>query len=276
MSKIELKSIDKIYTNRRKRQEFYALKNLTLNAEEGQVFVLLGPNGSGKTTVINIINGLLGQTNGTVSINGLNPIEHSRKIKQFVSTVPQETSLYNDLTGRENLEFHADYYGVGREKRNTSIDQVLDLVGLLERQHDRVGAYSGGMQRRLTLARALLTEPEIILLDEPTLGVDVQSRNAIWNRIRLLAEEGKTVFLTTNYMEEADALADFISIIDAGENIVSGTPEELKNKTGHHQVILTYSNEKSSDKAVAAIQDRYYAEKNGATVKVRIENNSLI
>lgn len=271
MAKIELEYIDKIYL-RNKREKFYALEDLSLSVDKGRIFVLLGPNGSGKTTVINIINGLLNQTNGKVAVAGMDPTDHASEVKKLVATVPQETSLYNDLTARENLEFHADYYGVDKSEKEVMIEQVLDLVGLKNRQNDRVGTYSGGMQRRLSLARALLTNPEIILLDEPTLGVDVQSRNAIWNRIKELAADGKTVFITTNYMEEAEALADRIAIIDKGKNVVMGTCKELKNKIGRHQVILEYKTQELRDQAMEMIGDKYQAEIDGKNIKIKMND----
>jgi len=275
MAKIELEHIDKIYLGN-KKQKFYALEDLSLSVNEGQVFVLLGPNGSGKTTVINIINGLLNQTNGKVSVSGMDPTDYSAEVKKLVATVPQETSLYNDLTARENLEFHADYYGVDGSEREILIEQVLDLVGLKNRQNDRVGTYSGGMQRRLSLARALLTNPEIILLDEPTLGVDVQSRNAIWNRIKELARDGKTIFITTNYMEEAEALADHIAIIDNGKNIIKGTLKELKNKIGQHRIILEYKTQELCDEAIGIIQEKYETEKEGKIIKIKMNDRKLL
>src|SRR5699024_6750779 len=158
------------------------------------------------------------------------PVKNMKEVRRKISVVPQETALYNDLSARENLLFHAGYYGLEKNKWKNYADNVLNLVGLSNRQHDRVGTYSGGMQRRLALARSLITEPEIMLLDEPTLGVDVQSRNSIWNHIREFVSEGKTVLLTTNNMEEAEYLADDIMIIDHGEEVVRGTPQLLKEK----------------------------------------------
>src|SRR5699024_666926 len=178
MTTIEAKELGQAYKT--KEGKFYALKDLNLHISEGKVFCLLGPNGSGKTTTINLINGLNQPTDGNIKVLGLDPIKDMKKIRGMISVVPQETALYNDLSARENLMFHAQYYGLPKSKWHESTDTVLELVGLTNRQHDRVGTYSGGMQRRLALARALLTKPEIMLLDEPTLGVDVQSRNSIW------------------------------------------------------------------------------------------------
>lgn len=213
-------------------QPLTALDQLTLQIEPGQVFGLLGPNGSGKTTTVNLLCGLLRPTTGTVLVHGVDVTAHVAQVRAMLGVVPQETALYNDLTAYENLLFHTRLYNVPPRERAARIAEVLDLVGLTARQRDRVGAYSGGMQRRLALARALLTRPAIVVLDEPTLGVDVQSRAALWERIRQLAREGKTVLLTTNYMEEAQALADQLAILDEGRLIAQGTPATLQAQVG--------------------------------------------
>lgn len=209
-----------------------AVDGLTLQIESGQVFGLLGPNGSGKTTTVNLLCGLLIPTSGKAFVQGADVTANVAQVRAMLGVVPQETALYNDLTGHENLVFHARLYNVPPRERAARIAEVLDLVGLTSRQHDRVGTYSGGMQRRLALARALLTHPDVVVLDEPTLGVDVQSRAALWERIRQIARAGKTVLLTTNYMEEAQALADHLAILDGGRLIARGTPTELRNQLG--------------------------------------------
>jgi ABC-2 type transport system ATP-binding protein len=209
-----------------------AVDHLTLQIESGQVFGLLGPNGSGKTTTVNLLCGLLKPTSGRAFVKGVDVTTNMARVRAMLGVVPQETALYNDLTAQENLLFHARLYNVPPSKRAARITEVLDLVGLTSRQHDRVGTYSGGMQRRLALARALLTHPNVIVLDEPTLGVDVQSRAALWERIRQIARAGQTVLLTTNYMEEAQALADCLAILDHGCLIARGTPAELRNRLG--------------------------------------------
>jgi ABC-2 type transport system ATP-binding protein len=256
MKAVEIRNVDKIY-KQHGGNSFYALKNLTINVEHGHIFCLLGPNGSGKTTTINLINGLIKATNGSVSIMQNDPIKNTKKVRSLIGVVPQETALYNDLTARENLLFHAQYYGVEKSKWNLQINSMLDLVGLSERQKDRVGTYSGGMQRRLALARALLTSPQIILLDEPTLGVDVHSRNSIWNRIKSLAKEGKTIFLTTNYMEEAEELADTIAIIDRGQNVITGTLQQLKDNIGQHKVIINFDKKDKAEESNYVLKQEY-------------------
>lgn len=218
--------------HRRRADALVALDDLRLTVAAGQVYGLLGPNGSGKTTAVNLLCGLLRPTAGTVRCEGVDVREDVAGVRARLGVVPQETALYNDLTAQENLSFHARLYRVPREVRSERISEVLDLVGLTTRRNDRAGTFSGGMQRRLALARALLTKPALVVLDEPTLGVDVQSRIALWERIRQIADSGGTVLLTTNYMEEAQALADNVAIIDHGKLVTTGTPAALRNRLG--------------------------------------------
>lgn len=238
---------------KRGSEPFQAIKDLSFTIPRGTVFCLLGPNGSGKTTTINLLTGLLQPSRGTVEVLGLNPTRQRRELLRRISLVPQETALYAELTGRENLEFHARYYGVPAREMSARIDRVLDLVGLSDRAKHRSGTYSGGMQRRLALARALLTNPDVLFLDEPTLGVDVQSRQAIWERVAELANEGCTVLLTTNYMEEADKLGREVLIIDRGATVVCGTPAELKSKVTGEQVELAFSDVEHTAQAKQAL-----------------------
>jgi ABC-2 type transport system ATP-binding protein len=206
----------------------HAVDHLTLSVEQGEIFGLLGPNGSGKTTTINLISGLSSPTSGEVQVMGYEMPRHARTIQQMLGTVPQETALYEELSAWDNLDFHADLFGVPRQEKKTRIVQMLDLVQLQERKRSRVSTFSGGMKHRLALARALLHDPQLLYLDEPTLGVDVQSRRAIWDYILALRDQGKTVLITTNYLEEAQALCERIAILDHGKLIALDTPEHLK------------------------------------------------
>lgn len=212
---------------RKGNDDLVAVDDFDLTIPMGQVYGLLGPNGSGKTTTVNVISALVPPTEGTCRVMGVDVRKDPSTVRSRIGVVPQETALYNDLSALENLQFHARLYRAPRSERQHRIDEVLDLVGLSGRRRDRVGTFSGGMQRRLALARALLTRPDIIILDEPTLGVDVQSRNALWERIRAQADDGGTVLLTTNYMEEAQALADDLAIIDHGKLVATGAPDEF-------------------------------------------------
>lgn len=229
---IEFRELTKRFRRNRANEPLTAVDGLTLEITSGQIFGLLGPNGSGKTTTVNLLCGLLPPTSGQAFVHGVDVTTQVDRVRKLLGVVPQETALYNDLTAYENLEFHVRLYNVPPKERRTRIAEVLELAGLEERQHDRVGSYSGGMQRRLALARVLLTQPSVVVLDEPTLGVDVQSRAVLWERIRQIARSGKTVLLTTNYMEEAQALADNLAILDHGRVIARGTPSSLRQQLG--------------------------------------------
>ena len=184
-----------------------AVDHLTLSVEQGEIFGLLGPNGSGKTTTINLISGLSTPTSGEVQVMGYDVRRHARRIRQMLGAVPQETALYEELSAWDNLDFHADLFGMPAGEKKARILQMLELVQLQDRKRSRVSTFSGGMKRRLALARALLHDPHLLYLDEPTLGVDVQSRRAIWDYILSLRDQGKTVLITTNSLEEAQASA---------------------------------------------------------------------
>lgn len=212
--------------------KFTALDGLSLSVAHGEIFGLLGPNGSGKTTTINIISGLSHPTSGEARVLGYDVSRNPRVVRANLGVVPQETALYEELTAWRNMIFHAELYNVPRGERDKRITQLLQLVQLFDRKDSRVGTFSGGMKRRLALARALLHDPQLIYLDEPTLGVDVQSRRAIWDYILDLKARGKTVLITTNYLEEASTLCDRLAIIDHGKLIALGAPDELRQRFG--------------------------------------------
>jgi daunorubicin resistance ABC transporter ATP-binding subunit len=229
---IELRALCKAFGT------LHAVDHLTLSVEQGEIFGLLGPNGSGKTTTINLISGLSTPTSGEVQVMGYEMPRHARTIRRTLGTVPQETALYEELSAWDNLDFHADLFGIPKKEKQGRIMQMLDLVQLQERKRSRVGTFSGGMKRRLALARALLHDPQLLYLDEPTLGVDVQSRRAIWDYILALRDQGKTVLITTNYLEEAQALCERIAILDHGKLIAVDSPEHLKQTYGGSVVEL--------------------------------------
>jgi len=211
---------------------FKAVDNLTLTVKQGEIFGLLGPNGSGKTTTINMISGLSIPTSGTVHVLGYDVRHDARKVRQILGSVPQETALYEELSAWANMDFHADLFGMPRKEKKERITHILELMQLLDRKNSRVSTFSGGMKRRLALGRALLHEPQLIYLDEPTLGVDVQARRVIWDYILTLRDQGKTVLITTNYLEEAQALCERLAIIDHGKLIAVDTPQHLKQTYG--------------------------------------------
>src|SRR5437870_6458032 len=212
--------------------KFQAVDHLSLTVRRGEIFGLLGPNGSGKTTTINMISGLSVPTSGEVRVMGYDVRHQARQVRRLLGSIPQETALYEELTAWNNMDFHADLFGVARHEKKERIVRLLELVQLLDRKTSRVSTFSGGMKLRLAIARALLHEPSLIYLDEPTLGVDVQARRAIWDYCLSLRDQGKTVLITTNYLEEAQALCERLAIIDHGKLITVDTPDHLKQTFG--------------------------------------------
>ena len=218
------------------RKEFgdlVAVDGASFSISEGEVFGLLGPNGAGKTTILHMLATLLRPTRGTARVNGYDVIKQPSKVRKSIGMVFQEPSSDDLLTGYENLKLHALLYGVPRSIREKRIEEVLDLVDLTDRKRDFVKHYSGGMRRRLEIARGLLHNPKVLFLDEPTLGLDPQTREHIWHYIEgLVAEQNISVIITTHYMEEADRLCDRIAIVDHGKVVVLDTPENLKRELG--------------------------------------------
>lgn len=205
-----------------------AVDDLSFGVEPGEIFGLLGPNGSGKTTAVNLINGLLRRDAGAVDVLGHDPQTDSRAVRSLLGVVPQETNLYTDLSARDNMVHHAALYCQDLRAARQRMEELLELMSLRDRAGDPVRTYSGGMRRRLALARALLHDPPAILFDEPTQGVDVQGTHALWDHIRALRDEGKTILVTTNVMNEADVLCDRVLILDRGRRIALDTPDALK------------------------------------------------
>jgi ABC-2 type transport system ATP-binding protein len=203
-----------------------AVDDLSFDISRGEVFGLLGPNGAGKTTTVNMCVGLLDPDSGSVELEGLGS-SRDASVRAHIGVAPQGLSLYDELTGRENLTFFATMHGMRRRALRERVDWALEFAGLVERQKDRVAGYSGGMKRRLNLAVALVHDPQVLLLDEPTVGVDPQSRNAIFDRIEILRQEGRTVVYTTHYMEEAERLCDRVGIIDHGKLLALDTVPNL-------------------------------------------------
>lgn len=217
----------------KKYGDHIAVDNLTLDINENEVFGLLGSNGAGKTTIIHMLATLLKPSSGSATVNGYDIVCQPAKVRSSIGIVFQAPSSDDMLTGYENLQLHSMLYSIPRHTRKQRIDEVLKLVGLTERRHDQVKTYSGGMRRRLEIARGLLHKPKIMFLDEPTLGLDPASRETMWKYIqRLVREEKMTVILTTHYMEEADVLCDRIGIIDKGRIVALDTPKGLKTGLG--------------------------------------------
>jgi ABC-2 type transport system ATP-binding protein len=209
-----------------------AVDDLTLSIPEAEVFGLLGPNGSGKTTTINCLTGLLKPTKGSIRVGGFDTQTEGPKARDILGVSPQETAVYSYLTGKENVRLFGELYSVPKKLLDARVDYVMEKVGLMEESGRRVGKYSGGMKRRVSIAMALVRDPRIVLLDEPTVGMDPQSRRAVWDFIIELKDRGKTVVITTHYMEEAEELCDRVGIVDHGRLIALGPPAELKTKYG--------------------------------------------
>ncbi|HFB66384.1 MAG TPA: ABC transporter ATP-binding protein [Aeromonadales bacterium] len=220
-----------------------AVDDFSLTISKGEIFGLLGPNGAGKSTTISMSCGLLSADSGKITINALSP--QSLEARRLMGLVPQSIALYEELTAEDNLKFFAKLYGIRGAAEKERIRWVLDFVGLSDRQHDLIKEYSGGMKRRLNLAASLLQDPEVIFMDEPTAGVDPQSRNSLFDNVLKLKKLGKTIIYTTHYMEEAEKLCDRVGIIDRGKLLALGSVEALVDQYGG-KTLLELSTDKGT------------------------------
>jgi ABC-2 type transport system ATP-binding protein len=235
--------IIKTHNLTRKFNGFTAVDHISFSVKKGEIFGFLGPNGAGKTTTVKMLTTLLNPTEGSARVADFDIVKEREKVRKKIGVVFQEPALDTELTGKENLDFHARMYGLSKEDRKERIDFVLKLVDLEEKKDVLVKKYSGGMKRRLELARGLMHYPTILFLDEPTLGLDAQTRRAIWRYIKKMnKEEGTTIFLTTHYMEEADYLCDHVGIINRGKILVIDSTLALKNSVGNDVITLSSSN----------------------------------
>lgn len=267
---VEVSDLKKTFGN------FTAVSGLSFTISRGEIFGLLGPNGSGKTTTLNMISGLSLPSAGTVQVFGYNPRRQAAAVRQLLGVVPQETALYEELSAERNLMFHAELFGFSGQEKKRRVARMLELSQLTDRAKSRVSTFSGGMKRRLAIVRAMLHDPWLVYLDEPTLGVDVQSRNAIWNYIRDLQAEGRSVLLTTNYLEEANALCNRIAIIDHGELVALDTPAALKARYGNSIVEMSLNRPAGNDllasvKQVVGVQS---VDSEGSTMRVTLGNTN--
>lgn len=252
-----------------------ALDHVSLSVPEGSIYGLLGPNGAGKTTLINLLNTYLPLDKGQIIINNLDVEKDIIQLKTILGVIPQEISLYEDLTALENMKFWGKNYNIKANILQKRIDYYLNLTGLYKRRDSHVNEYSGGMKRRLNIACSLLHEPEIILMDEPTVGVDPQSRNLIFDLIEQLHEEGRTIIYTTHYMEEAERLCQRIAIIDYGKIIALGTKEELYKILEHRNALKLDFLEKINFDKIKKLLPVYEIRKKSA-YSVQISGNNLI
>jgi ABC-2 type transport system ATP-binding protein len=209
-----------------------AVADVSLSVPEGEFFGFLGPNGAGKTTSIKVFATLLSPTDGTVRVNGFDVREDSRRVRESIGYMAQETSIDPEMTARENIRFACEAYGVPRSERDERIDDLLDLVDLAGEAEKRAEEFSGGMKKRLDAATALVHEPPLVFLDEPTTGLDPKARNRLWDYFRAINDRGTTIFLTTQYLEEADQLCDRLAVILDGEIVAEGSPTDLKRRVG--------------------------------------------
>ncbi len=232
---IEARGLVKRYSD-----EFLALNGIDLSIAAGQIYGLLGPNGAGKTTTISILTTLLQPTAGAATVLGLDVVRQASSVRQRIGVTFQEMALDDELTGRQVLDYHGRLYHMGRAERGARTKELLALVELEEAAERKAKTYSGGMKRRLELARSLMTRPEVLFLDEPTLGLDPQTRARIWDYLRALrAERGMTLLLTTHTMDEAEELADTVGIIDRGRLVAEGTPTALTKEMGADTIRVT-------------------------------------
>ncbi|WP_319578458.1 ATP-binding cassette domain-containing protein [uncultured Methanospirillum sp.] len=221
--------------------ELQAVRDISFQVKKGEVFSFLGPNGAGKSTVINTLITLLPLQKGTVQIAGYDLGSDQEKVRQSIGIVFQKITLDKDMKVGETLEFHGSIYQMGSAEKKNRIDELLNLVELSEKADALVSTLSGGMKRRLEIARGLMTRPKVLFLDEPTIGLDPQTRRKTWDYLRSVNKEGTTVFMTTHYMDEADLLSDRIALIDHGQIIIEGTPAELKQSLGNDIIYLDTS-----------------------------------
>lgn len=231
MAIVETHDLTKVFNGRK------AVNHLTLTIEEGELFGLLGPNGAGKSTTIAMLSTILQPTRGTAIVRGYDIRKQPKEVRRIIGVVPQEGSIYDDLTALENLFYFGKLHGVEGEDLRKRAGKLLELMQLKDRANDRVKTFSGGMKHRLNLAVGLMHRPRLLFLDEPTTGLDPAARLAIWEFVKQLQTEGVTILLTTHYMEEADYLCDRVAIMDRGEIIAVGTPAELKRSIGKLEVI---------------------------------------
>lgn len=238
MGFIELQHLNKRYGVGRKSEPVVALDDLCLSVPEGSLFGLLGPNGAGKTTTLRILCTLLSPDSGSVRVGGRDALADPRSVRSLLGYVAQEVAIDKILSGRELLQLQGDLYHLPRSRRDGRIDELIALLGMEGWIDRRCGGYSGGMRRRLDLAAGLLHCPQVLVLDEPTVGLDIESRSAIWTVLRQLRAAGTTVLLSSHYLEEVDALADRLAIIEAGRVIACGSPAALKDALGGDRVTL--------------------------------------
>ena len=230
--------------------DFQAVKGISFNIKEGEIFSLLGPNGAGKTTTISMLSTLYAPTSGDATIAGHSVTKDPIAVRNAIGVVPQDLALYEDLTARENLTFWGQMYGLSGTALKNRVEEVLGQIGLVDKAKDRIKTYSGGMKRRVNIGVGLLHKPKLLFMDEPTVGIDPQSRRAILDTVKDLNQQGMTVLYTTHYMEEAEELSNRVGIIDHGELIAIGTQKELTQQVGETETLILHVGENEDPEAL--------------------------
>ncbi len=230
--------------------DFKAVKGVSFNIEEGEIFSLLGPNGAGKTTTISMLSTLYTPTSGDAVIGGHSVTKDPMGVRNIIGVVPQDLALYEDLTARENLIFWGQMYNLSGKALNIRVDEVLEQIGLTDKAKNRVKTFSGGMKRRVNIGVGLLHKPRLLFMDEPTVGIDPQSRRAILDTVKDLNKQGMTLLYTTHYMEEAEELSNRVGIIDHGELIAIGSQKELTQQVGQSETLILHINENDDPQAL--------------------------
>jgi ABC-2 type transport system ATP-binding protein len=249
-----------------------AVDHVNFSVKSGEIFGFLGPNGAGKTTTINMLITILRPTEGAASVLGYDIAKQAGDVRSVIGLVPQEYTADEDLTGSENIILCADLYGIPRDLAKERAADLLKLVELTDFKDKRVETYSGGMRRRLELACGLINRPQVLFLDEPTLGLDVQTRTATWDYIRKLKKEfGMTLFMTTHYLEEADALCDRVAIIDHGKIVVVGTPEELKHSLGGDIITLSIKDDTDVSDLIRTVEHVKEVKNENGSYRIKAE-----
>lgn len=249
-----------------------AVKDVSFTVEKGEAFGLLGPNGAGKSTIINMITGLFPPTSGAIQMKEIDIIKNPKQAQKWIGVVPQEIALYQAMSARENLKFWGRMYSLSGKELEKSVDEVLEIIGLTERAKDKVETFSGGMKRRVNIGAAILHHPELLIMDEPTVGIDPQSRNHILETVKRLNSEGMTIIYTSHYMEEVEYLCERIGIVDHGQLIALGTIGELRETIGDRsRIILTIDKEASNMERISESLKNLHFEKD-----IQIQDNQLM
>ncbi len=263
----------------KKFEDLVAVDGVDLDIPRGEIFGLLGPNGAGKTTIIRMLGGLSLPTAGGATVLGLDVVKQTREVKSRIGVVPQNNVLDRDINVYRNLVYHAKLHGMSRTEAAAKMDEVLAFTELEAKRDSRIDDLSGGMKRRLVVAKAMMHSPEVLILDEPTTGLDPQSRRMVWDKVRSLRATGITIILTTHYMDEADALCDRIGIIDNGKVIAMGTPRELKAQLGHKTVLEVTVRAEAVDTVLESLEGKTFAKDvhaEGSVIEVRTGDKKAV